>query len=333
MRFDRDKFWHGFRPFYRAIGGHLTDEQVRHVEFLLKQFEGSEQWDFLPHIAYALATLHIETYVPRTNHRYGPITEFGSKSYFNRYEGRLDLGNTEPGDGYRFRGRGFQITGRKNYTRIGKAIGRDLVNDPELVNDPYVAFDAMTVGIFRGYYTGKKITDYINAKKVDYKNARRIYNGLDRAAEIASIAEGFEDILRSALISAAGSTSTEPISDTSVTAITATDASPTPADPSQPDVPVTGPPPTITQYIPKITTVRNWFATISLGGIASTTWAAFNGLPPWAVFVLGFVTAVVIVGLVVIVVRYKSQIFDLVKWVAANNADPTTNNIELVDKK
>lgn len=63
---------------------------------------------------------------------------------FNRYEPGtpkgINLGNTVPGDGARFKGRGYiQLTGRDNYTRIGVQIGTNLVGNSQLANDPTLA--------------------------------------------------------------------------------------------------------------------------------------------------------------------------------------------------
>lgn len=64
-----------------------------------------------------------------------------------RYEFRQDLGNTQPGDGYLFRGRGpIQVTGRANYERVGKRLGLDLVTHPELLELPEEGFRA--AGLF-----------------------------------------------------------------------------------------------------------------------------------------------------------------------------------------
>jgi putative chitinase len=65
------------------------------------------------------------------------LEEYGGPSYFVRYEGRRDLGNTQAGDGIRYHGRGiFQLTGRANYRRFGQLLGIDLEAAPERAKEP-----------------------------------------------------------------------------------------------------------------------------------------------------------------------------------------------------
>ena len=61
-------------------------------------------------------------------------------SPFALYDGRASLGNTQPGDGARFKGRGFvQLTGRANYQKYGRQIGVPLLDDPDRANDAATA--------------------------------------------------------------------------------------------------------------------------------------------------------------------------------------------------
>ncbi|WP_063920927.1 glycoside hydrolase family 19 protein [Nocardia mikamii] len=69
---------------------------------------------------------------------FATLTEYSDGDDYN---GRADLGNTQPGDGPRYKGRGgLQLTGRHNYERASQALGVDFVNHPELVADPKYAF-------------------------------------------------------------------------------------------------------------------------------------------------------------------------------------------------
>jgi predicted chitinase len=138
---------------------------------------------------------------------WAPIVERGAREYFNKYETGTPigarLGNTQAGDGYRFRGRGFvQITGRNNYKKLGQALnlGNRLVDQPELALDFDIAYKIMSYGMRHGTFTGRKLADFIHSSDCDYLHARRIINGLDRASDIQGYAKNLEMVLSESLV-------------------------------------------------------------------------------------------------------------------------------------
>ena len=94
------------------------------------------------------------------------------------YNGRKDLGNTQPGDGPRFKGRGLlQLTGRANYADYGKALGVDLVNNPTLAAQP-----ALSLKIACEYWKRRNINadcDRDDAQAV----TRKVNGGLNGLSE------------------------------------------------------------------------------------------------------------------------------------------------------
>lgn len=198
MRFDRDKFFAAYRLAYPS---RLSQSQVDGLNTLLSSIETDPHLADLRHVAYMLATVKHEC-----ADTWQPIVERGARSYFDKYNASTiigkRLGNTHPGDGYLYRGRGYvQITGRANYTRLSHVLGRgtELAWVPNLVLAPEIAYQIMSVGMRKGLFTGKKLTDYINESGCDYVQARRIINGVDRAALIASYAQSIESILRASI--------------------------------------------------------------------------------------------------------------------------------------
>lgn len=206
MKFNHKKFFEGFKPWYKSESGiNLDADKVKALDFLLTQFESNSEWKATNEIAYALATIHIETFWPQSGKRYEPIREGGGKSYFiKRYwtnvKIRNQLGNKSEYDAYARSGRGYvQLTGLSNDQKMTKLLGIDLISNPDLAMVPETAFKIMTVGMFNGIFTGKKLGTYVNYTKSDYVKARGVINGTDRAREIAGYAIEIEKILSNSL--------------------------------------------------------------------------------------------------------------------------------------
>jgi putative chitinase len=95
------------------------------------------------------------------------------------YEGRKDLGNVNPGDGVKYKGKGYiQLTGRANYEKFSKFIGEDCVSNPDLVATKYPLASA---GFFFNSNNLWKTCDLGSTDDVVKKVTKRVnggYNGL-----------------------------------------------------------------------------------------------------------------------------------------------------------
>ena len=134
-------------------------------------------------IAYVFATAELESNFGRF------MMELDDGWYL---EGREDLENTEPGDGPRFKGRGFiQITGRRNYRIWSNKLGINLIDNPEKAALPDIAAIILVRGMRDGSFTNVGLSDFIVGDRRDFFKARRIVNGLDKADFIAQIADSY----------------------------------------------------------------------------------------------------------------------------------------------
>ena len=94
-------------------------------------------------------------------------------------------------------GRGYvQLTWERNYRKAGEKLGFDFIANPDLALESEPAARVLVSGSMEGWFTGKKLGDYITLNKSDYFNARRVINGRDKAAEIAKLAVDYDKALK-----------------------------------------------------------------------------------------------------------------------------------------
>lgn len=194
---DRKAFFDACRK--GVMGPTLDGDEVSGAGAILDAMAGAS----LAATAYALATAWHET-----AHTMQPIREFGGSAYFRRMydvEGQnparaRKYGNVQPGDGPRYCGRGYvQLTWRSNYRKAGEKLGYPLEGNPELAMRPDIAAQIMRRGMDEGWFTGKAFRDYLPVNRpamlAEFRQARRIINGTDKADLIAGYAMQFQAAL------------------------------------------------------------------------------------------------------------------------------------------
>jgi len=132
---------------------------------------------FIDGINAAMAEFDINTkarqaaFLAQIGHESGQLQYVKELASGDAYEHRKDLGNTWPGDGRRYKGRGLiQVTGRANYIECGAALGLDLVGHPELLEEPTNACRSAA-----WFWRSRKLNELADAG--DFERITRKING------------------------------------------------------------------------------------------------------------------------------------------------------------
>lgn len=167
----------------RDPGNGVTVDQLRKICPYLSATKAAE---VVPHLNRAMAEANINTplrqaaFIAQVAHESGEFRYSEELASGQAYEGRRDLGNIYPGDGVRFKGRGYiQLTGRSNYKAAGTALGLDLINHPELAARPENA-----ARIAAWYWTSRGLNSLADQGPSRFDDiTRRINGGLNGKAD------------------------------------------------------------------------------------------------------------------------------------------------------
>ena len=130
--------------------------------------------------AYVLATAYHET-----AHTMKPVREYGGEKYLQSKKY------------YPYVGMGYvQLTWDYNYKKAGIKLSVDFLKNPKLLLQPEYAAPIIVIGMLEGWFTGKKLSDYITLYKSEFVLARKIINGLDKADLISDYAKEYDKLLK-----------------------------------------------------------------------------------------------------------------------------------------
>lgn len=198
MTIDRKKFYDTFRAQFHPT---LTQQQVDGYNAILDYWETTSLTD-LRWLAYVLATAYHETGRLMAPVREGFCkTDEGSIKAVTRLfeQGKIKVNYAKPeANGKSYFGRGLvQLTWANNYKKMGQAMGMgtQLYDNPSLLLDLDISVKVLFKGMIEGLFTGLSLGDYFNEAKTDWKQARKIINGMDKASAIADYAQRFKNCL------------------------------------------------------------------------------------------------------------------------------------------
>lgn len=167
----------------QGVAGNLNALQTNSVNAIAQQFTRHGDGDNRK-LAYILATAWHESQLRPVRECF-ETSDANARACVSRYNRRY----ANEVNGHVYYGRGFvQLTWATNYQRMGRILGVDLYDHPDLALQSPVAAEILVYGMMHGSFTGRRLNQYFNTNSADYRNARRIVNGLDRADLIAGYA-------------------------------------------------------------------------------------------------------------------------------------------------
>lgn len=170
----------------------LSQNQVSGIETIFNEWDIRQDLTDVRWLSYMLATAYHEC-----DGKMIPIEEYGKGAGRPYGKKRKHSGASYILPNKIFYGRGLvQLTWYENYELMGRLLGYDLLNKPELALNSIVATKIMFEGMLKGSssfgdFTGKCLEMYFSKTVNDPKNARRIINGLDKAITIQGYHEEF----------------------------------------------------------------------------------------------------------------------------------------------
>ena len=369
MKFDRSKFFEGYRQQFRA----LNQTQVEGLERLLWGVETYYGWwDNIDQIANAFSQIKHET-----AHSFHPCVEgyyLGDSKASNYYTGNTDRVRRFQASLRYFPhfGRGdIQLTWEENYRDQSAFVRKyfpevvaefeartlqrfDLVAHPEQALDGKISFCIVTIGMHKGTFRpGHTLDRYINANGADHFNARDIVNGDKHYKQkpsgtkigtaIAADALRFTKVLRASLVDASENDIVEvsaavPATETreSVTEI----AAPEPlggetnsaAKPPTSSEAVGFKPEQFNAFLPQIDTAKAWIKRATAGTMLGTAATFVFGLPQWLQIGLFSMLMIIVIGGIVMFVMYHKEIFAYVTKMNTLRATDGVNDPVIVGK-